>query len=172
MENLSLRFGCGVVLEPFLNRVFGAKGVRHVTLVSPFLSHLPFATGTTAKLLDRLAIQRTRLILVTREPDQTQLEHKQFLNDVAQMHSSQIYFLDSLHAKFYICETVDRSFAVIGSPNLYRWTRASHEIGVAIEGRGSAEALVDDLIDVALTVRTSKDTRLFKRQGEIKCLPQ
>src|SRR5437016_922358 len=128
---ISLRYGKGAVLEPFLNRVYGAQSVRQVVLVSPWITHLEFLVADSRKLLQRLAATHTRLTIVTREPEMS--EHQAFIWDAAGLTEAEIFFVPDLHAKYYVCHTTSRSFAVIGSPNMYRWTRQSFEIGVAID---------------------------------------
>ncbi len=164
-DAIRLKYGRGVVLEPFLNRVYGARGVSQVVLVSPFLSHVEFLTGNSRRLMQRLGAGRSRLTLITREPADDQPEHHEFVSDVAKLPLSEIIYVAGLHAKYYVCETVERSFAVIGSSNLYRWTQNSFEIGVAIESRGMAESLIADLEMVTLELKRATDKQLFKRMG-------
>jgi hypothetical protein len=161
---ISLRYGRGMVLEPFLNRVYGALSVRQVILVSPWITHLEFLVADSRKLLQRLAAGHTRLTIVTREPEEAS-EHKVFIADAAGHTQAEIFFVPDLHAKYYVCHTTSRSFAVIGSPNMYRWTRQSFEIGVAIDSSGPAEALLNELEAVTYELKISPNRRLYKRLG-------
>jgi hypothetical protein len=161
---ISLRYGRGVVLEPFLNRVYGAQSVRQVILVSPWITHLAFLVADSRKLLQRLAAAHTRLTIVTREPDEAS-EHKVFITDAADHAQAEIFFVPDLHAKYYVCHTTNRSFAVIGSPNMYRWTRQCFEIGVAIDSSGPEEALLNELEAVTYELKISPNRQVYKKLG-------
>src|SRR5437870_3852237 len=98
---ISLRYGKGAVLEPFLNRVYGAQSVRQLVLVSPWITHLEFLMADSRKLLQRLAATHTRLTIVTREPELLS-EHLAFIGDAAGLAEAEIFFVPDLHAKYYV----------------------------------------------------------------------
>lgn len=92
---IKLRYGRGVVLEPFLNRVYGERHLRHLVLVSPWITHLTFKTGNTRGLLLRLAASKTRLTVVTRSPaqDNAGQKHQGFLDAVCGIGPSEIMYV-------------------------------------------------------------------------------
>ena len=149
--------GRGKVLEPFFSRVNLQPDIRELVWVSPWLSHFRFKTGSTQGLIQKLSVLAPRLTIITRSPEPGS-EHEEFLRGLLPVESAEIYFLERLHAKFYICTTRNRAFAMIGSSNLYRWTKGSFEVGVMIEARGDGEILISDLEGLALELRTHRDS--------------
>jgi hypothetical protein len=165
---INLKYGKGVVLEPFLNRVYGAQAVKQVIWVSPWITHLEFLTGHSKKLLLRLAAAHARLTIITRKPEEPS-EHAVFVADAAKYTDTEIIYVPDLHAKYYVCHTASRSFAVIGSPNMYRWTRQSFEIGVAIESIGLEETLFNELDTVTYELKTAQNRCVYKKTGAPPC---
>jgi hypothetical protein len=159
---LQLVAGRGNVLEPFLNRVYGEREVKRVVFVSPWLTHLTFRSGGTEQLLRQLAAQGTWLTVITRTPDKDGEEHRQFVRDVLLLRAAEVFLLDDLHAKFYWCQTPNRTFALLGSANMYRWTANSYEIGVTIDARGDGEVLLASLRDLAMELRQARTARHIK----------
>ena len=145
--------------------------MRHVVLVSPWITHLEFATGDSRKLLQRMAACRTRLTIITRQPEASS-EHHDFLVDATAFALTEIFFVPDLHAKYYVCHTTGRSFAVVGSPNMYRWTQRSFEIGIAIEGSGPAESLLSELDSVTYELKTTPTRHVYKKLGAPPCPPR
>jgi len=165
-ELIRLRYGRGVVLEPFLNRVYGASNVRHLVCVSPWMTHLSFLTGDTRKLIYKLGSHRTHVTIITRKPESE--EHTIFISDATVMEFCEVFFVPDLHAKYYVCHTNDRSFAVVGSPNLYRWTAQSFEVGVIIESKGEGETIIVELDNVTYHLKTAFNCEVYKRLGTKK----
>lgn len=159
-----LRHGRGRVLEPFLNRIHGERAIQQVIWVSPWMTHLPFLGGDTHSLLDALQSKGTQLTVVTREPDDD--PHSEFVADVCCLANSEVFFLKDLHAKYYICHTPRQSYAVVGSPNLYKWTAKSYELGIMIEACGDGEELISQLETVTLELKTADTRVIFKRRGK------
>lgn len=159
----SLKYGYGGVLEPFLGRVFSIKSIRRLILVSPWLSHFSFYTGNTNSLINRLRIMKPFITIITREPDDENTEHQLFIEDVANIDSCEIFFLEDLHAKYYICQTSDQTFAIVGSPNMYKWTKKSFEIGITIESRGEGELIIEELEQVTMRLRLPSSSKVFKK---------
>ena len=154
--NISLYWGRGRVLEPFLNRIYLESDVRRLIWVTPWMTHLDFTTGDTHNLIRKLKIMNTSLTVITREPEPGS-EHETFTNDLLKMKFSKVYYLNNLHAKFYVCLTAARSYGMLGSANLYRWTKKSFEIGIVIEGKGEGEDFISTLNDLCLDIRQDKN---------------
>ena len=154
---LKLKYGAGTVVEPFLQRLFAELHPKTVYWVSPWFSHFNFRTATTRRLLRRLQSKGVNLILITREPDSGS-KHEEFVEDVREVSTASIFYMPTLHAKFYITATKERRYALLGSANLYEWSNRSYELGVVIEARGEGEVLIDKLESLAIDLRVTQHT--------------
>ena len=154
---LQLKFGAGVVIEPFLQRLFGEVNPKMVYWVSPWLTHMNFRTATTRKLLQKLQLRGVKLVVITREPEAGS-GHEDFVRDVKEIPTASIFYMPTLHAKFYIAETKERRYALLGSANMYEWSNRSYELGVVIEARGEGEVLIDKLESLAIDLRVTQHT--------------
>ncbi len=154
---LKLHHGSGKVIEPFLARLFGEKNPKMVYWVSPWLTHMNFRTSTTKKLLQMLQSRSVNLVVITREPDAGSW-HEEFVRDVKEMPTASIFYMPTLHAKFYVVETKERRYALLGSANMYEWSNRSYELGVVIEARGEGEVLIDKLESLAINLRVTQHT--------------
>lgn len=154
---LQLRYGSGKVIEPFLRRLYGEKNPQTVYWVSPWLTHMNFQTATTKKLLQKLRLNRVNLVVITREPDPGSA-HEEFVRDAKGLPTASIFYMPMLHAKFYIAETRERRYALLGSANMYKWSNRSFDLGIVIEARGDGEVLVNELEHLAIDLRVVKHT--------------
>ena len=154
---LQLKFGAGMVIEPFLRRLFGEMNPKTVYWVSPWLTHMSFRTATTKKLLRKLQLRGVNLVVITREPEAGSA-HEEFVGDVKEIPTASIFYMPTLHAKFYIAETKERRYALLGSANMYEWSNRSYELGVVIEARGEGEVLIDKLESLAIDLRVTQHT--------------
>ena len=159
-----LRHGRGRVLEPFLTRVGGERRIQQVIWVSPWMTHLKYQAGTTNALLRRIDSEGSQVTIVTRTPDDD--PHRQFVQDICSLRNAEVFFLDDLHAKYYVCHTPRTSYAVVGSPNLYKWTARSYEIGVAIEARGHGEDFISQLDTITYDLKTTRTRTVCKMRGK------
>ena len=146
-----------MVIEPFLRRLFGEMNLKTVFWVSPWLTHLNFRTATTKKLLQKLRLRGVNLVVVTREP-KAGSGHEEFVRDVKEIPTASIFYMPTLHAKFYVAETKERRYALLGSANMYEWSNRSYELGVVIEARGEGEVLIDKLESLAIELRVTQHT--------------
>ena len=154
---LQLKYGTGKVIEPFLSRLYGERNPKTVYWVSPWITHLDFRTATTKKLLNKLRYQQVNLVVITRQP-KPGTPHEEFVMDVQRLPNASIFYLPILHAKFYVAVTSERRYALLGSANMYQWSRQSYELGVVIEARGDGEVLVDKLEELAIELRLTEQT--------------
>lgn len=151
---LQLRYGAGRVIEPFLVRLYGERSTKSIYWISPWLTHLNFKVATTQMLLRKLRIQMVNLVLITREPDPGS-HHEEFVRDVAALPNASVFYMPTLHAKFYVATTSERRYALLGSANMYEWSSRSYDLGVVIEARGEGEVLVDKLEQLAIELRVT-----------------
>jgi len=151
---LKLCYGPGKVVEPFLRRISLERNLKSVYWVSPWLTHLDFLTSTTQKLLQKIQLNQVRLNLITREPE-TGSQHEEIVNDIKSIPTSSIFYMPTLHAKFYIASTSERRYALLGSANMYAWTNQSYDLGVVIESRGEGEVLIDKLEQLVIELRVT-----------------
>ena len=156
---LQLQYGAGRVIEPFLRRLFGERNPKTVYWVSPWLTHMNFRTATTKKLLQKLEVQGTNLVVITREPEPGSL-HEEFLQEAKQLPTASVFYMPMLHAKFYVAATTERRYALLGSANMYEWSNQSYELGIVIEARGEGEVLVDKLEQLAIELRITQHTAI------------
>lgn len=154
---LQLRYGTGKVIEPFLTRLYGEINPTSVYWVSPWFTHLSFATATTQKLLQKFQMCRVNLVIITRQPEPGSA-HEAFVQDAKALPTASIFYMSKLHAKFYVAATKERRYALLGSANMYEWSNRSYELGVVIEARGDGEVLVDDLEKLAIDLRLFPQT--------------
>ena len=156
---LQLRYGAGMVVEPFLRRLYRERNPKAAYWVSPWITHLSFGNGTTKKLLQKLRLQGANLVVITRKPDPGSA-HEEFVLDAKDLPTASIFYMPMLHAKFYIAATNERRYALLGSANMYEWSRRSYELGIVIEARGEGEVLVDRLEQLAIELRVTEHTAL------------
>ena len=121
---LQLRYGAGRVIEPFLSRLFGERNPKTVYWVSPWFTHMEFKTATTKKLLQKLRSLGASVIIITREPERGS-PHEEFISDAKELPTASIFYLPTLHAKFYVTTTKERRYALLGSANMYLITHNS-----------------------------------------------
>ena len=156
---LQLKHGEGKVIEPFLWRLYAEDHPKTVFWVSPWMSHLDFRIANTQNLFSKLGGLNMNLTVITRKPDPGS-DHEEFVRDAKTQAFASVYYMPSLHAKFYVVCTPDRRYALLGSANMYHWSARTFEIGVVIEARGEGEILVDALEDLAIELRLSQETIL------------
>ena len=96
-------------------------------------------------------------MVITREPDPGSA-HAEFVRDAKASPTASIFYMPTLHAKFYLVSTTERRYALLGSANMYRWSNQSFELGVVIEARGEGEVLVDKLEELAIELRVTQHT--------------
>lgn len=154
---LQLRYGVGNVVEPFLFRLFGEENLKSVYWVSPWMTHVDFRRATTQNLLRKFGRTPMNLIVITREPDPGSL-HEEFIRDAKELAAASIFYMPTLHAKFYVAVTTNSRYALLGSANMYEWSSKTYEIGVVIEAKGDGEILVDQLEQLAIDLRTIPKT--------------
>ena len=154
---LRLRYGAGKVIEPFLVRLFGERNLKTVYWVSPWLTHMTFQTATTHKLLRKFRQHRVNLIVITRKPEPGS-PHEEFVQDAKELPTASVFYMPTLHAKFYVATTRERRYALLGSANMYKWSGRSYELGIVIEARGEGEVLVDELEQLAIELRVTELT--------------
>ena len=154
---LQLRYGAGRVIEPFLSRLFGERNLKTVYWVSPWFTHVNFQTANTKKLLQKLQQHQVYLVIITRKPEPGSL-HEEFVRDTKELPTASIFYMPTLHAKFYVATTREGRYALLGSANMYEWSSRSYELGIVIEARGEGEVLVDKLEQLAIELRVAKHT--------------
>ena len=151
---IQLRYGVGQVIEPFLLRLFGEDHLKAVYWVSPWMTHLDFRRATTRNLLRKFARTSMNLTVITREPDPGS-PHEEFIRDAIRLAAATVFYMPTLHAKFYVAATPDRRYALLGSANMYQWSGQTFELGVVIEAKGAGEILVDALEQLAIELRVT-----------------
>ena len=154
---LELKYGAGKVIEPFLRRLFAEMNPKRVFWVSPWLTHLDFETATTKKLLQKMKFRGVNLVVITRQPE-IGSKHEEFVRDVKEIPTASIFYSPRLHAKFYLAETKERRYALLGSANMYEWSNRSYELGIVIEARGEGQVLMDRLEALAIDLRVTQHT--------------
>lgn len=154
---LELKYGAGKIIEPFLQRLFTEMNPKSVYWVSPWITHLNFRTATTKKLLQKFQYRGVNLVVITREPESGSV-HEEFVRDVKEIPTASIFYMPTLHAKFYVAETKERRYALLGSANMYEWSSRSYELGLVIEARGEGEVLIDRLESLAIDLRITPHT--------------
>lgn len=154
---LQLGYGKGKVIEPFLSRLFLERNPSSVYWVSPWVTHMDFRTANTRKLLQKFHMQRVNLVLITREPEHGSL-HEEFVKDTQKLPTASVFYMPTLHAKFYVVNTKERRYALLGSANMYEWSNRSYELGIIIEARGEGEVLVNQLEELAIELRVTPHT--------------
>ena len=125
---LQLRYGAGEVIEPFLARVYGERNLKKIYWVSPWITHLNFKTANTKELIKQFQLRRVNLVVITREPDSGS-PHEEFVRDIREMPTASIFYMPTLHAKFYIAETRERRYALLGSANMYKMVSPIIRVG-------------------------------------------
>ena len=80
------------------------------------------------------------------------------MRDAKELGAASVFYMPTLHAKFYVAATPDRRYALLGSANMYKWSGRTFELGVVIEAKGDGEILVDALEQLAIELRVTPET--------------
>ena len=118
-----------------------------------------------ARLLETVRVSKARLTVLTRPPDKA--SHLQAVNLISEIPHSEIFYLDSLHAKLYLLECNAFRIAMIGSPNFTPEGDTLHR-ELAVEIRSARESdvaglLVRDLFAFSLDLMSDETARVHKR---------
>jgi len=133
------------VLDLFLANLSRARGWKRLNIVSPWISEFsgPLATLSFNQLLRRLKDDDTTVYVVTRPPQEEW--HERAVRRLADSGRANIAFLPELHVKLFTAQTLQSSFAMIGSANFTTKSLTNKEIGVLVSASGDGRALVRDL---------------------------
>lgn len=133
------------VLDLFLVNLSRAPGWKRLNIVSPWIDEVngPLASLNFDQILRRLREDNTTVYVVTRPPQEEW--HRRAIERLADSGRANIALLPELHVKLFTAQTLQSSFAMIGSANFTTKSLKNREIGVLVSGAGDGRALVRDL---------------------------
>jgi hypothetical protein len=125
---------CRDVFGSFVSAVILENPTR-ITLISPWLGDPE--SGRLGRVLAHAEEHGAAVLLVTRPP--VSATHSAAITATASMRRGRVHLNAKLHAKLYVCESVDgRGVAVLGSANGTDRSAALDEVGLIIRpDRGS-----------------------------------
>jgi len=155
------------VPERFLQRVIGGNDIyRSLILVSPWIDPMSDQHCRLERLAIKIQKRNIRTYVFTREPEEKW--HSEAVRILCECPTVEMNFNHLLHAKFFVCECLPYSFALLATSNLTTPGLLGYEVGLLIEGRGGGEPIVDRLRDLGLvTLRAFKETRRVKEIARI-----
>lgn len=133
------------VLDLFLTNLSRAHGWKRLNIISPWIDEVrgPLATLNFDQMLRRLADDKATMYLVTRPPQEDW--HRRAIQRLADSGRANIALLPDLHVKLFTAQTLQSSFAMLGSANFTTRSLTNREIGVLVSSSGDGRALVRDL---------------------------
>jgi hypothetical protein len=149
------------VLDLFLANLSRAHGWKRVNIISPWISEVggPLATLNFDQLLRRLRDDDTTVYVVTRPPEEAW--HARAVQRLADSGRANIAFLPELHVKLFTAQTLQSSFAMLGSANFTTQSLVNREIGVLVSAAGDGKALFRDLDYEAAEIYRHPDRQLI-----------
>jgi hypothetical protein len=145
----------------FLSNLSRAHGWKRLNIVSPWISEVggPLATLNFDQLLRRLRDDRTTVYVVTRPPEEDW--HARAVQRLAESGRASIALLPELHVKLYTAQTVQTSFAMLGSANFTTQSLINREIGVLVTAAGDGRPFFRDLDYEAAEIYRHPDRQLI-----------
>jgi phosphatidylserine/phosphatidylglycerophosphate/cardiolipin synthase-like enzyme len=101
--------------------------------------------------------------MVTLPPRGRDAWHVQAVEHVAMLARARVYLHPTLHAKFFIGESRQGAYAVVGSANLTQKGGTSREVGIAISGRSWGQELISELVLLGQSLRTDPGVARVRR---------
>jgi len=130
----------------FFERLLGAYNVKSLVIVSPWIG--PLGRDSFGYSLEDIAafIVNHHIVtyVVTRAPETTPTNHEA-VRILLACPSVNLFYNDSIHAKFYVCRCEPFGFALLSSANLSSGAASMVEIGLMIDGKGYGQAVVEEL---------------------------
>lgn len=140
------------ILDRFFRVVEGLPSdseVEEVTIVSPWITPWVGENSSLAGLARVVARRRLRVRVITRPPISPASEKALNLLSTASTKSVDVFYVNNLHAKFYVCDLAPVPFALITSANATQGSLSNVELGLFVRGRGEFEAVIRDLQGLA-----------------------
>jgi hypothetical protein len=148
----------------FVSRLRRAKGhVRHVVVVSPWITSGAGNESVLNSLLQIIRSQRLVSYFITRRPQNS--AHLEAVEKVKSCPTAELVYNDNVHAKIYAAPgPPPYGFALLGSANLTAGSLELYEIGLLIVGVGAGTAIVDDLANFGFRhLRTRPESEVVKK---------
>ena len=152
-------------VENFLRRVaLCQQPIETLVLVSPFIGPLKGVTPSMTHLVDKINRGRIRTYVITNEPDHDQPAQQNAVDILSQSQYTEIRYNASLHAKVYVCETRQVSFAMLGSGNLTETSITKRiEVGILVYNQGPGRYVFNELLTWgSRRLRQLKASRVIK----------
>jgi len=140
------------VIDSFFSRflrIQRAVRIAELVIVSPWIT--PWVARGSRLETVVSEIRRRELIthIVTTFPAGASANsHWDALNQFRKCETVMITELPNLHAKFYVCASVARPFALIGSANMTNRSLSNKEIGILLDDGPNLKGLIKDLSEL------------------------
>lgn len=133
------------VLDLYLRNLSRAHSWRRLYIISPWISNFGESDISISfdQLLHRLKHDNATAYVVTRPPEDQ--SHKLAIESLAETGRASIALLPELHTKLFTADTVQSSFAMLGSANFTKNSFANRELGILIKSTGDGARIVQDL---------------------------
>ncbi len=153
-------------LEPFFDLfLHGHYNFLSLWIISPWITPLDSASFTLDKVIDKINQNKVSTYIVTRMPRDDPYERG--LQALASSPWTDIMVMENLHAKLYICDNLDYSFAMIGSANLTAHAAMnSIEVGLLVKDAGWGTTLIRNLVTAAKNIRAIRPHYRIKEVGK------
>jgi hypothetical protein len=156
------------------------RTLRRIILISPWMgSPARNAFPPLAQVIVCAQSAKALLTVLTRRPDK--VNHAAAVAALATITTSEVLFLNSLHAKLYLVECEGLRVALFGSPNLTpEGDSLYRELAVDVRSTRESDAsgeFVADLFAFARDLMTDPSATFYKRRGmvpshsEARCKP-
>jgi len=143
--------------------------ISEIWIVSPWVSVIERWQDTFDKFystfdsfIKRIDRKKINVTIVTRSP--TSDTENSFIQKFEEIETARILFLQTLHAKIYICENKKMDFAIIGSPNFTTKSISNIEVGLFINAIQDGKKIIEDLIETCNDIISLKKCVYHKKR--------
>lgn len=130
--------------EAFFERFLLAVEVRHLLIVSPWITSLSEERIQLWDIVEKITKEKINTRIFMRDP-QKEPFNIEAVGILKSCPTVTLFYNNELHAKVYVCRCEPFGFALVGSANLSGRATRAHEIGIMIEGKGKGQDIIEEL---------------------------
>lgn len=143
------------VLDSFFGPLMNLRSdhqIGQLEVISPWITPWDSTHSSLTGLCKFIRRTGTPTYVITRPPELK--AHKEALEMLSAVKYVEITFLESLHAKYYVCDLAPSPRSLLASANSTRGSFLNNEVGVLVTGRGELEGYVRELQGLTTELRT------------------
>ena len=136
---------------PLLRGLRTDHPIEELIIVSPWITPWESAYSSLRGLCNFIRRCNVRTYVITRPPELA--SHARAVEQLQALRTTEVTFLDTLHAKYYVCDMPPSPLALVSSANSTRASFSNTEVGVLVHGRAALEGFVRDLQELTTELR-------------------